>query len=290
MRQPFSELLLSKGSDIMKLVSKIVFIILAFAILVPGNVYAENIDYIESFIDGDQDYIVFGTIMEIDEDGNGVILVSEIVGNYNEAPADADETDRSEFDEEAENEADTSGVLEHGSEIPVVNFTSYLYYDSDRCSPRVGNNVLLSLKFGGNVYMIENGAFLVTDADYDSFMIKAPDNISAEGMAEITAIYNYVKSNGRNSDLSIRDGNVYTHEAGAEKELDVPMGIEFTNQSGETVGSSVPIQDGAEKKTKQFRLPGEKWMHALVIMVVGAVLGIVITKAFIKIEKKVDKQ
>ncbi|MBQ4528161.1 MAG: hypothetical protein II998_08820 [Clostridia bacterium] len=254
----------------MKYVSGFLAVILVSLLLVPVNTFAQNQNSIERIISGKQDFLVFGSVDSVNSNGICTVEISEEIGVNEDAS-----------DDELNDEESLTGRT-----IEVSNFTSYMYFDNYVRSPKKGDNILLSLRFRGNVYDVENGAFLVDYANYETFNLIAQDDLSDSSKAELTALYMYVRSNGRNADYIIGDGAVYTHDNGKEKSVPVPQGILFVDESGNITKNSHDV-----KNDDDGILPDEnRWIVGFVILVIGAVAGAFITKLYMRMEKKADRQ
>lgn len=259
--------LFGKGCDNMKLFSKLILVVFALVLLLSLNVYASNLDKIEGIIDGEADHIIFGSIEEVHGGGECTVTVSGIVGE--DSLRDTDDVNDSKVNHDV-------NTITSDSQITVDNFYSYMYFDKGYRAPKKGDNILLPLKFDGNVFHADNGVFLVTAADFDSFRLKAPDNLETDSYAELTALYFYVKSNTKNSDFNIQDGKVFSHKGDDLEEAgDVPTGIDFTDEYGNSVDAPKGI--GAPEKSSSkgnFSLPGEKWIYTCIILIIGSVVGV----------------
>ena len=246
---------------------------------VTGFAESVNLSKVESIIAGKQDKLVFGTIVSVSGQVCSVSVVDDVGETKTTAGADSAE------DSEPEKESLV------GKDIDVVGFESYMYYEGFDHRPKLGDNVLLSLNFNGNFYLVKNGAFVVSEASYHSFSFIVPDTIvNTSSEAELTALYMFVSSNGLNADYEVENSEVYTHNiANGEKTLvPVPTGISFVNEKGETTkeaeNSNMPGFDVGQSYDSLM------WVRSLIIIVLGAVVGIFIVKLLLNIENRSESK
>lgn len=267
----------------MKNLSK-AFILIAVCIsIVISSVAAlaatDTLTMIENIIAGKQDKLIFATVVSI---GNNICSV-EVMEEIGE-------------DKKAESESTTGGRGEAksivGEKIEVEGLRSYMYYDGFNHRPKIGDNLLLSLTFNGNAYKVKNGAFYVNAASHDTFNFIVPDTIdNTPGAMELTALYRFVGSNGKNADYSIRDSVVYTHDTannGVEIRITEQEGISFVNEKGETTKEAESgMSVGSESAARDYN---SRWIWAAVIIVIGSAAGLMVVKMIIKYEKRSESK
>ena len=239
----------------------------------------DTLTMVENIIAGKQDKLIFATIVSI---GNNIcsVEVMEEIGEDKKAEADSDTDGR----------GDAKSIV--GEKIEVEGLRSYMYYDGFDHRPKIGDNLLLSLTFSGNTYKIKNGAFYVNAASHDTFNFIVPDTIdNTPGAMELTALYRFVGSNGKNADYSIRDSVVYTHDTannGVEIRITEQEGISFVNEKGETTKeaeSGIPADSEANNHDY-----GNRWIWAAVILVFGSAVGLLVVNMILKYEKRSESK
>ena len=254
----------------------LVFVYLAF-ISQGMSVFASNLSSIQSIIAGKQDKLIFATIVSV---GSRVCSV-EVMEEIGEDTT-ADKKD------DAPQETDTS-IL--GKKIDVEGLNSYMYYEGFDHNPKIGDNVLISLTFSGNVYRVKNGVFYVSAASHDTFNFIVPDTVDGTaGAMELTALYRFIGTNGKNADFTIKDSVVYTHDTakgGVEIRIENQEGLTFVNEKGETTKET---ETGNAQSDFGATDSPNRWLFACAIIIVGAFAGLFITKLAIGFEKKIDSK
>lgn len=260
------------------------FSLLAFCLIITLSsvvslASTDTLSMIENIIAGKQDKLIFATVVSI---GNNVcsVEVMEEIGEDKKGETETNDAGR----------GDAKSIV--GEKIEVEGLRSYMYYDGFNHRPKIGDNLLLSLTFNGNAYKVKNGAFYVNAASHDTFNFIVPDTIdNTPGAMELTALYRFVGSNGKNADYSIRDSVVYTHDTannGVEIRITEQEGISFVNEKGETTkeaesGMSM-VSDSAERDYTN------RWIWAAVIIVLGSAAGLMVVKMIIKYEKRSESK
>ena len=234
---------------------------------------------VTDIISGKQDKLIFASIVNVH---NSVVTVdvTEEIGSASEVNKDNKE----------DNEDDEDGVQSiEGEEIDVVGLHSYMYYEGYDHHPKKGDNVLLSLTFNGNVYSVKNGAFRVSSASYDSFMFEVPEDVQdTDGVIELTALYKFVSSDGRNADYTIKNSAVYTHNTDGEVVvISEQSGINYIDAHGKTVQKNNPDTTTGNKTAIN---DSYKWIFAAIIIIVGMCSGVFVSKIIINFEKRSEQK
>ncbi len=251
-------------------------VILTFVFQAMG-VFASNLSSIQNIIAGKQDKLIFATIVSVGSRVCSVEVMEEVGEDTN-----------ADNKEDATHETNPS-IL--GEKIDIEGLNSYMYYEGFDHNPKIGDNVLLSLTFNGNAYRVKNGAFYVSAASHDTFNFIVPDTIdNTSGAMELTALYRFIGTNGKNADFTIKDSVVYTHDTakgGVEIKIEKQEGLTFVNEKGETTKETEKdnINDNYGVTDNK-----SKWIFACLIIVVGAFSGLFLTKLAIRFEKKMDSK
>ena len=240
-------------------------------------VHASNLSSIEAIIEGKQDKLIFATIVSVGSRVATVEVMEEIGVDTNKDDKD-----------DSSNEQNESIV---GKKIEIEGLKTYMYYDGFDHNPKIGDNVFLSLTFNGNNYRVKNGTFYVSAASYDSFNFIVPDSIdnTPEAM-ELTALYRFLGTNGKNADFRVKGSVVYTHDTakgGAEIRIENQEGLTFVNEDGETTKEA---ESGKSVDDGRNEINSNMWIYASLIVVLGAVAGVFVVKLLMKAEKKYDSK
>lgn len=256
-----------KKNNFLLLIS--VFVLLFISIVPCASADSDSAAKVAKMISGAQDYVIMANIADKGDSAYTVEVIEQI--------GVTDKNDGVEQKKELT-----------GSIIEVENLNSYMFYGDYEYTPCKGDNVLLSLSFSGNSYVVENGAFRVDYASHNAFNFIVPDSVDGTVDAmELTALYLYVRSNGQNSDYIVRGGVVYTHgDNGVERTIKDQSGIKFIDEKGETTKNS-PGGD-ADLSDNNTVSVGGKWIYTFIIVVGGALAGCVIIRIYIKLERGND--
>ncbi|MBE7049481.1 MAG: hypothetical protein E7394_01775 [Ruminococcaceae bacterium] len=262
----------------MNILKKALLIILTIAIIIISflTVSASETTHqaIRNIIDNKQHKLVFASIVNVHGD-EVTVYVTEEIGSYTK-------------ENTKHNEDDPIYPSVEGEEIEIEGLKSYMYFDGYDYHPKKGDNVLLSLTFNGNVYSIKNGAFLVTSASHDNFLFKVPEGVEeTDGAIELTALYKFVSSDGRNSDFTVRDSVLYTHDTDGEKVIiEDPSGIEYMGEDGKIIQTENTDTD------EQDELIGDsyKWIIAFVLIFIGVISGFFVSKIINNFEKRSEQK
>ena len=262
----------------------LVFVIL-ITILSNNLCYASNHKNIENIIAWKQDKLVLATVVKVGPDACTVYVVEEIgEKTNNQADKEAVQSETAS----GETEADETRTIA-GTEIEVAGFNSYVYFEGLQYPVQRGHNVLLSLTFNGNVYHIKNGAFLITSATHDrnEFKFIAPERVDGEDASmELTALYYFITSDGKNADFTVKDSVVITHDTNTGETISIneQSGITFINEQGETTKDISANEAPSEKKATLFET--YRWIIALFILVTAFFTGPLVCKLVKNIEKR----
>lgn len=234
---------------------------------------SESLDRIEAIIAGKQDKLVFGTVSKIGSSVSSVSVMEEIGGD---------------MPEDDENE-DTEIPSIVGQEIEISNLSSYMYFDNVSQTPKIGDNILVSLTFDGNVYHVKNGVFLVNEASYSTFKFLVPESVDeTDSLMELTALYKFVSSNGKNADYTVKNSAVYSHDINNnEIKTTEPEGIVFIDESGaKTKETSEASNDSSNSGIGAYQESPYTWIKAAALILVGMIAGAFVVRLIAKLEKR----
>ena len=263
----------AKGIDFMrKIITTIILCVAFLSAIAPTCVMADEStrQMVEEVISGNQDYLVFASIIEKGTSAYEVQVYEEIGAKQSSTASDGESA--SKLDQR----------------INVVGFDNYMYYENYDQRPKKGDNVLLSLQFNGNSYSIKNGAYKVDFTSREQFSFLVPEALNgSEEALELSALYVYVKSNAEVKELSIKDGAIYGKDAnGAEEKKEIQGGLIFLDEYGDTTEKPPAVE--MYTNTERNNESSNKWKFAAFIIVAGAIAGVFVVKLFSKYEKKVD--
>ncbi len=266
-----------------------VLLLLLTALLQATFVHASNHASVENIIAGKQDKLVLATVSKVGADVCTVYVVDEI-GEETDKKNTASENEKP-TDSEKDSEQETRSLV--GTEIEVAGFNSYMYFEGIQYPIQIGHNVLLSLTFKGNVYHIKNGAFHINSATHDRNELKfiAPEAVDGESSAmELTALYYFITSDGRNADYAIKGSNVITHDANTGEAISIneQTGITFINEQGETT-KDISVNDSQDGQKASF-FESFRWILSVGILIVAFLTGPLVARLVKKLEKRSESK
>jgi len=263
-----------------KSISLIIICLFVLALILPVGVLADEVSRakVEDIISGNQDYLVLANIIEKGTSAYEVQVFEEITAKDEEGNTSSKDTVNTQGEK-------TNSDKNHDNRIFVEGFDKYMYYDNFDYRPQKGDNVLLSLKFNGNSYTIKNGAYRVDSTSHEQFSFLLPESFNGSQEAlELSALYIYINSNGEIKDLSIKEDAIYGKDAnGNEKKMEITSGLKFLDEFGDTSEKQSAVEIyGQTQQTKTQ----SKWHLVVIILLSGAVSGIVFVRLIKKYEKR----
>ena len=215
-------------------------------------------DDISDIISGNQDYLVLGTVVDINND-------SVILEHYQTIDVDVTSTDN----------------LSRNQNITIDKFRySYCDEHSDISTiPRVGDNVFISLNKKGSSYIMVNGAYKISSVDYKMLTFYASENMKGqECLADIVALAYFVRTNGVGRDFTFEKGTLTANLDGKKLTLyptdNITETVTFVDVEGNIVDAA---------KTKDVIIHGEttdavkdddyRWLFACLGLILSVALG-----------------
>ena len=215
-------------------------------------------DNISDIISGNQDYLVLGTVVDINND-------SVILEHYQTIDVDVSSTDN----------------FSRNQNITIDKFRySYCDKHSDISTiPRVGDNVFISLNKKGSSYIMVNGAYKITSVDYKMLTFYASESMKGQDcLADIVALAYFVRTNGVGRDFTFEKGTLTANLDGKKLTLyptdNITETVTFVDVEGNIVDAA---------KTKDVIIHGEetnveneddyRWVFACLGIVLSAALG-----------------
>lgn len=235
----------------MKHLSRILFVIImllcmTFFALAQGNV--------SGILAGDQDYVLLGTVVDI-TDTSIILDPYHCIHNGN---------------------GTMSISLDENIEISKFRYSYCAEHTDISTSPRVGDNVFLSLNRTSGGYVMANGAYKTSSVSYKLLTFYVPESVKGKScLAEIVALSHFVRNNGYSREYEIKDGKAYVTTDGKLLDLSptdtVNKLVTFVSLDGkvpDTRTKDVIIDGGYESEDDDFR-----WVVAGCIIVLSAIVG-----------------
>lgn len=207
---------------------------------------------------GNQDYLMLATVVDITD--SAIVLAPHQLIYIS-----SDSTENASLNEN----------------ISVDKFRySYCDEHSDiSLSPRVGDNIFISLNKLGTRYAMANGAYKVSSVDYKMLTFYASESMrNKECLAEIVTLAYFVRTNGSMRKFNYENGVLTADADGGRITLyptdNITDVITFLDIDGKIVDAAktedviIHGQETADEKEPDYR-----WLAAYAIILVGIVLG-----------------
>lgn len=239
----------------MKNIAKIMTFLLVFLCFSPIVLAADNVFEI---IDGSQDYLILGTVVDI----NDTYVVLE---HYQTVGADED----------------SLTPLKRNENISIDKFRySYCDEHSDiSVTPRLGDNVFISVNRNGKNYTMANGAYKISSVDYKMLTFFVSEDMKNQDcMADIMALAYFVRTNGEKKDFAFENDTLTTIVDGKKITLypteNITEMVTFLDNEGNIVEAAVTKDVIIHGDTAHVENGGNyRWVFACVILLFSVVLG-----------------
>lgn len=253
----------------------VVGVLLCMGILCTG-VSAQTVA--TAMITGEQEYLLLATISDITDDA----IVAEPY--YSIVRQD-------------ENGHDIDEILPTKDAIYIEKFRySYCIEHADSFNtPKLGDNIFISLSKKGNGYVMKNGAFKTDTVDYKILTFLAPTAMEGQPcLDDLVALSYFVRTDGKVTDFSFEDGNVKVVKDGRElllypsdklKEL-----VTFVADNGKVVDSNRTQDVITDQKVTQEKPADYRWILAMGILVLGLVMGGILLSVLLRRDKRQQKE
>lgn len=182
------------------------------------------------------------------------------------------------------------GVLPIGQSIQLEKFRySYcIEHAADSFNtPRLGDNIFVSLTKRGSSYVVQNGAFKTNTVDYKILTFLVPANMRDQDcMEDLVALSYFVRTDGKVTAFSFDNGSVKVLKD--ERELllypsdKVKDLITFVTDNGKAVDGGKPkdvIMEQAVEREKPFDY---RWLVAMGVLTVGLIAGAVVLSILLR--------
>ncbi len=153
----------------------------------------------------------------------------------------------------------------------VLNKFRYAY-DSEQAdnynTPHLGDNIIISVKYNGSSYEIQNGVYMVNTVTYSSSFIFIPKELTKkEDILKLSALAYYIRSNGECVEYDFKSDSVYSKDGFEILPSKYLKTIETDKISGR--------QEETDKQSGMFSNES-KWIVGSFIIIFGMLLGLVV--------------
>lgn len=216
-----------------------------------------------AMLKGDQDYIILGSVKNI-EDEFITVTVDHVLGQR------------------------ASELV--GDDIKIEKFI-YTYctnhIPADFCSPIVSDNVVISLDYKEEAYVMKNGAYKVDSNEYASCkIINHSDEYSEECIRALAQITCFIRSDTKVNDFKFdSEGNIF-----AVYPQSMQQCIQFVDGEGNVVVDDAVEEANPENRVVEAAAPADegednRWIYGILVLALGAVLGVAISYFYSKKKK-----
>ncbi len=244
---------------------KVILLLICVLIVFSCSVASADVD--KSIINGKQAYLIMGSVKDINNN-DIIITVDHVLG------------------------VEASALV--GKDITVSNFVySYCTYHTphDFSYPVVSDNVVISVDYDGDKYVIKNGAFKVDSNEYSTCKIIShieEDNEDCiKALAEITC---FIRSNAKVKKFTFEEnGSIY-----AVYPQTMEQCIQSVDDNGKAIVKSGHVEESLPEEVVNHSAPQDskgkniRSIYVALIFVIGAILGIVVSY-IVSVKKDADK-
>ncbi len=258
----------------MKIITKILLVFMLLLCVCPVSFAQGNVSDIMA---GNQDHLLLATVVDIDDS-------SIILAPYHSIYVDAASV----------------GTQSLNDNITVRKFR-YSYCDDHSdisSSPRVGDNIFISLDKNGSEYTMANGAYKISSVDYKLLTFYAAESMKdRDCLADIVSLAYFVRTDGSMRDFSFENGTLTAYIDSRPLTLypteNIAEMVTFVNINGQVIDNV---------KTKDVIIQGEepleekadyRWLISYGLILIGVLVGgIVVYNATAKdiLDRKKDKK
>ncbi len=226
----------------------------AVLLCVTANVYAQG--NISGIFSGRQDYILLATVVDIT---GSTIVVDPYHGVYN---------------------GENTEVISMDSNIEIAKFRySYCSEHIDiSTTPRVGDNIFVSLNKTADGYTVANGAYRTSSVDYKLLTFYASESMrDKDCLAEIVALAYFVRTDGNLRNFKLDNGTLTVDNDGKQLTLyptdRINETVTFVNIDGKAIDSAKSkdvIIDGGARPERGYDF---RWIICFGVIVISALTG-----------------
>jgi len=208
----------------------------------------------KDIITGKQDFIVMGSVKDI-KDGTATVTIDRVLQH------------------------DDSELV--GTDIAIEDF-KYSYCINHAPSgfndPVISDNVVVSLDYTDDKYVVKNGAFKVDSIEYSSCkVLKYVDETNDECIRSLAEITCFIRSEGRVKEFTFdRSGSIYAVYPQTMEECIVSVDDEGKHLGDEVVTTVDDTVNPTAKSQNENNEADYKWIYAVSVFVIGAFIGLLV--------------
>jgi len=240
-------------------VRKIVNFLLVIAVLLCFSTSVCAQGNVSDIINGKQEYLLLATVMDVN---NSSVVVAPYYNIYN---------------------GDGTKEISLSESIEISKFR--YSYCSDHvdisATPRVGDNIFVSLNKSGGGYTVANGAYKTSSVDYKLLTFYASESMKDKDcLAEIVALAYFVRTDGSMRDFRLEDGTLTVENDGKVLTLypnaRINEVITFVNINGQAV-DNIKTRDVITDGEPSVDIPDDgRWIVAIAFVVISMLIGAVV--------------
>lgn len=220
------------------------------------SVYAQG--DVSGIVSGNQDHLMLATVVDITD--TSIIL----------APHQLIYIDSQD---------EQSTFLNENISVDKFRYSYCADHSDISTSPRVGDNIFISLDNVGARYVMKNGAYKVSSVDYKMLTFYASESMRGEGcLADIVSLAYFVRTNGAMRRFRFENGVLTADSDGNKLTLypteNITDTVTFLNIDGKVVDAAETedvIIHGEERSQKKNT--DHRWLISYAIIILGVVVG-----------------
>ena len=220
----------------------------------------------KKFITGKQDYLILGSIHDINDD-SVVMTVDQVIGSEDQTLV--------------------------GTDIKVSKFL-YSYCDEHAPgnfnNPIISDNVVISLEQKDNKYQVVNGAYKVDSNEYASCRVLVHEDMKDKDcLGELLKVTCYIRSNARVKEFEFdEEGRIYAVYPQTPEQCLKPVDDKGVSVVSEDNADALPTVPPPAPVDNNESYDDNRWIFAILILVVGVSGGLFVS--FLTLKKNSVKK
>lgn len=238
---------------------KLLTSILLFTLLVclAMNVCAQG--DVPAILSGEQDYVLLATVMDVNDSSVTLAPYHSIYNGKN------------------------------GGQIPVNNNITVDKFRYSYCNdhldisatPRVGDNIFVSLDKKGNGYTVANGAYKTNSVDYKLLTFYASESMKdRDCLAEIVALAYFVRTDGNMREFNFDNGTLTVENDSKILTLypteQISDTVTFVNINGKVIDNVKTKDVITNEPIKENRKNDFRWVVSILVILLSSSLGMLV--------------
>lgn len=234
-------------------ISLIITVLLCFSINVSAGGNVSNI------LAGEQDYVLLATVVDVND---SFVVVAPYHNIYN---------------------GENSQQLSVSNNISIAKFRySYCSDHADiSTTPRVGDNIFVSLNKNGSEYVVANGVYKTSSVDYKLLTFYASESMKGRDcMSEIVALAYFVRTDGSMRSFNFENGELTVESDSKILTLyptdNINDTVTFVNIQGKVIDNVKTKDVITEGSSHEESKPDFRWLFSVALIALSALTGAIV--------------